>query len=156
MAKKRHETYNLPTAGNDIADELIKRASEDMILKISFVGESPHMLFSHFRNMINAELEAHDLDPHNDAVLKLFVEAHAVELRDFVFTGVAIDHMVRVTEIESQTALTSGLMMTDVWDSLKSHIAMAEERFKKQAADLPEMIRQLEKQGGLGAQSASN
>ena len=66
-----------------------------------------------------------------------FVDAHAAELRDFVFNGVALSRHFRVGEIEFLTRDTEALMRVDIWDSLKSHIETAERQFQTQAQDLP-------------------
>ncbi len=155
MTKKNRSNFDLGDSENDIAAKLLQRAADDIVLKISFVGESPHLLFNYFREMITEELQAQDLDPNEDPLLGLFAEAHAAELRDFVVTGVSIDHMIHVSELEQLETLSLTLLQTDIWDSLKKHIAMAEEQFKKQSKDLPKIIRGLDSQGGLGRRTGS-
>ena len=74
------------------------------------------------------------------SAVRPFRDAHAAELRDFVFNGVALSRHFRVGEIEFLTRDTEALMRVDIWDSLKSHIETAERQFQTQAQDLPKML----------------
>lgn len=154
MPDKKRAQLQLEQGEDDIASKLMKRAPYDLVLKMNFVGESPHLLFNHFREMIVAELKAQNMDPHEDPLLGLFAEAHASEMRDFVMTGVSIDHMIHISEIERLENLSASLLQTDIWDSLKKHIATAEEQFRRQAKNLPQIIEQINNQGGLGFQQS--
>jgi len=142
---KRLSSLDFDLSSDDIAKALLERAPQDLVFKMSFVGQSQHLLFNHFRKLISKEMKNQGLDVEQDSLLGLFAESHAAELREFVFTGVALQHLFHLNELEDFSEETSSLMLVDIWDTLKSYIKTAEEQFKSQAKELPNMVTTLEK-----------
>jgi len=130
---------------NDIAKTLLDRAPQDLVFKMSFVGQRQHLLFNHFRQLNSEEMNKQGLDGEEGSLLGLFAESHAAELREFVFTGVALQHLFHLKELEGLSGEASSLILVDIWDTLKSYIKTAEDQFKSQAKELPTMLTTLEK-----------
>jgi hypothetical protein len=126
--------------GAQVAEEIVRRAPQDLVFVMRFLGESQYRLMRHFQEFIRAEAARRGATAEEYPLLARFVDVHAAELRDFVFNGVALSRHFRVDEIEFLTRDTESLMRVDIWDSLKSHIETAERRFRAQASDLPKML----------------
>ncbi len=105
------------------------RAPQDLVFTMRFLGQSQEILHNHFRNFLQARLDAAGVTPENHPLLPFFIDSHAVELRDFVATGVALARPFRLGEIEVLTGDVETLMRVDIWDAIASHIDMAEARF---------------------------
>lgn len=126
--------------GAQVAEEIVRRAPDDLVFVMRFLGESQYRMMRHFQAFIRAEAARRGATAEQYPLLAHFVDAHAAELRDFVFAGVSLSRQFRVGEIEFLTQDTEALMRVDIWDSLKSHIETAERRFLAQAADLPRLL----------------
>jgi hypothetical protein len=126
--------------GSRIAEEIVRRAPQDLVFVMRFLGESQYRLMRHFQEFIRNETAHRGATAEEFPLLAHFVDAHAAELRDFVFNGVALSRHFRVGEIEFLTQDSEALLRVDIWDSLKSHIETAERRFLAQADDLPRML----------------
>ena len=118
----------------------MRRAPQDLVFVMRFLGESQYRMMRHFQEFIRAEAARRGATAEEYPLFAHFVDAHAAELRDFVFNGVALSRHFRVGEIEFLTRDTEALLRVDIWDSLKSHIETAERRFLAQAQDLPKML----------------
>lgn len=137
---EKDEPASGPAISGSIADDVVRRAPQDLVFVMRFLGESQYRMMRHFQHFIRAEAERQGATAAQYPLLAHFVDAHAAELRDFVFTGVSLSRQFRVDEIEFLTQDTEALLRVDIWDSLKNHIETAEKRFLAQAADLPRML----------------
>lgn len=140
MSHKKKSPINFQIDKSKVTNALLKRAKDDLVFKMDFLGESQNLLFNHFRELILNELNSQGFHPDEDPLLGLFAEAHAAELRDFVFTGVSLQRLLRFKEFEELLGEATSLMLVDIWDTLEDHIEAAEQRFSKQAKDLPKFI----------------
>lgn len=140
MTERKKSSLNFQVDKGKITNALLDRAKEDLVFKMDFLGESQHLLFNHFRELISQELKSQGLKPDEDPLLGLFAEAHAAELRDFVFTGVSLQKLLRFKQIEELIGESSSLMLVDIWDTLEDLIDMAEKKFAEQAQDLPDFV----------------
>lgn len=111
------------------AEAMVARAPQDLVFTMRFLGQSQEILHSHFRSFLERRLAQAGVTPENHALLPFFIDSHAVELRDFVVTGVALARPFRLGEIEVLTGDVETLMRVDIWDAIASHIDMAEARF---------------------------
>ncbi|TIW75717.1 MAG: hypothetical protein E5V42_00385, partial [Mesorhizobium sp.] len=107
---------------DDIAGDLVRLMPRDLVFVMRFLGESQFRLQSHFQDFIRAELAAGGVTAETHPMIHLFIENHAILLRDFVFSGVSLSRQFRVEEIERLTGDTTSVMRVDIWDQLKSHI----------------------------------
>ncbi|WP_192384391.1 hypothetical protein [Mesorhizobium silamurunense] len=133
---------------DDIADDLVRLMPRDLVFVMRFLGESQFRLQSHFQDFIRAELAAGGVTAETHPMIHLFIENHAILLRDFVFSGVSLSRQFRVEEIERLTGDTTSVMRVDIWDQLKSHIETAEKQFRSQAGTLPGLLSTFEKPPG--------
>lgn len=129
-----------PEVPGSVADEVVQRAPQDLVFVMRFVGESQYRMMRHFQQFIRAEAERQGASAAHYPLLAHFVDLHAAELRDFVFTGASLSRQFRIGEIELLTRDSEAMLRVDLWDSLRSHIETAERRFLAQAADLPRML----------------
>jgi hypothetical protein len=118
--------------------------SRDLVFTMTFLGESQHRMQRHFEAFIAEALTAAGVTQETHPMIRLFVERHATLLREFVFSGVALSRQFGIGEIERLTGDTASLMRIDIWDQLKSHIEMAEARFRAQLPDLPRQLADFE------------
>ncbi|TIT91904.1 MAG: hypothetical protein E5W59_10560, partial [Mesorhizobium sp.] len=125
---------------DDIAGDLVRLMPRDLVFVMRFLGESQFRLQSHFQDFIRAELAAGGVTAETHPMIHLFIENHAILLRDFVFSGVSLSRQFRVEEIERLTGDTTSVMRVDIWDQLKSHIETAEKQFRSQAGTLPGLL----------------
>jgi len=150
------EGRSLPTGpmsshADGVTGDLVKLMPRDLVFVMRFMGESQHRLQSHFQDFIRAELAAGGVTRAAHPMIHLFIESHAILLRDFVFSGVSLTRQFRVEEIERLTGDTTSMIRVDIWDQLKSHIETAEKQFQSQAGTLPKLLSAFEKpQGPLG------
>ena len=136
-----------------VTGDLVKLMPRDLVFVMRFMGESQHRLQSHFQDFIWAELAAGGVTMETHPMIHLFIENHAILLRDFVFSGVSLTRQFRVDEIERLTGDTTSMIRVDIWDQLKSHIETAEKQFQSQAGTLPKLLSAFEKpQGSWGGE----
>ena len=128
-----------------VTGDLVKLMPRDLVFVMRFMGESQHRLQSHFQDFIRAELAAGGVTTETHPMIHLFIESHAILLRDFVFSGVSLTRQFRVEEIERLTGDTTSMIRVDIWDQLKSHIETAEKQFQSQAGTLPKLLSAFEK-----------
>jgi hypothetical protein len=139
-------------AGDPLSDEasgvtadLVRLMPRDLVFVMRFMGESQYRLQSHFQDFIRDELTAGGITAETHPMIHLFIESHAILLRDFVFSGVSLSRQFRVDEIEFLTGDTTSMIRVDIWDQLKSHIDTAERQFRTQKDDLPALLTAFEK-----------
>jgi hypothetical protein len=137
-----------PNQSNDVSAELVRLMPRDLVFVMRFMGESQHRLQSHFQDFIRAELATRGVTAETHPMIHLFIESHAILLRDFVFSGVSLSRQFRVEEIEQLIGDTTSMMRVDIWDQLKSHIETAEKQFRSQAGTLPKLLTTFEKPPG--------
>ena len=133
---------------DDVAGDLVRLMPRDLVFVMRFLGESQFRLQGHFQDFIRAELSARGVTAQTHPMIHLFIENHAILLRDFVFSGVSLSRQFRVEEIERLTGDTTSMMRVDIWDQLKSHIETAEKQFRSQAGTLPGLLAVFEKPPG--------
>lgn len=124
----------------DIGADLVALMPRDAVFALRFLGESQHRLQRHFQDFIAAELAANGVTPETHPMIHGFIETHALMLRDFVFSGVAMAHQFRLTQVERLLGDTTSVLRVDVWDQIRSHIDTAEAQFRRQAPDLPAQL----------------
>ncbi len=134
-----------PNQPDDVSAELVRLMPRDLVFVMRFMGESQHRLQGHFQNFIRAELAARGVTAETHPMIHLFIESHAILLRDFVFSGVSLSRQFRVEEIERLTGDTTSMIRVDIWDQLKSHIETAEKQFHAQAGGLSGLLSAFEK-----------
>ncbi|VDC32266.1 hypothetical protein [Pseudogemmobacter humi] len=113
------------------AEAMIARAPQDMVFTMRFLGQSQEILHSHFRRFLETRLAEAGVSADSHPLLPFFIDSHAVELREFVTTGVSLARSFRLGEIEILTGDVETLMRVDIWDAIASHIDMAEKRFSE-------------------------
>lgn len=122
----------------DISTVLARLMQRDLIFAMRFVGESQHLMQSHFQHFILRELAAAGVTPETHPMIHAFAERHALMLRDFVFSGVSLSRQFRIAEVEQLTGDT--MIRVDVWDQLRNHVVMAEQQFRTQLPELPSIL----------------
>jgi hypothetical protein len=140
-------------AGDDVAADLLNLMPRDLIFSMRFLGESQLRLQRHFQDFMIAELAAQGITQETHPMIHAFVERHAILLRDFVFSGVSLSRQFRVEDIERLTGDTTSLLRVDIWDQLRSHVALAEKQVRSQLPGFPRMLSGWEtpvKPGGAG------
>lgn len=133
-----------------VAGDLVRLMPRDLVFVMRFMGESQLRLQNHFQDFIRAELAARGVTTETHPMIHLFIESHAILLRDFVFSGVSLSRQFHVGEIERLTGDTTSMMRVDIWDQLKSHIETAESHFHAQTGTLPALLTAFEKPPGSG------
>ncbi|CAM5769741.1 hypothetical protein LMIY3S_02939 [Labrys miyagiensis] len=140
----------------DVSTELLGLMSRDLIFSMKFLGESQFRLQRHFQDFMIAELAAKGVTQDTHPLIHVFVERHAILLRDFVFSGVALSRQFRIEDVERLIGDSSSLLRVDIWDQLRSHVQMAERQFMAQLPNLPAMLAGLEDPssgGGTGEEA---
>ncbi len=115
---------------SDVAEEIVRRAPQDLVFVIRFPGESQYRMLRHFQEFIRTEAARRGATAEEYPLFAHFVDAHAAELRDFVFNGVALSRHFRVDEIEFLTRDTEALLRVDIW-------GLAEEPYRDRRAPVP-------------------
>jgi len=138
----------MSSQADGVAGDLVRLMLRDLVFVMRFMGESQHRLQSHFQDFIRGELAAGGVTAETHPMIHLFIESHAILLRDFVFSGVSLTRQFRVDEIERLTGDTTSMIRVDIWDQLKSHIETAEKQFQSQAGTLPRLLSTFEKPQG--------
>lgn len=113
------------------AEAVVARAPEDLVFTMRLLGQSQEILHTHFRHFLEARLAEAGVTPESHPLLPFFIDSHAVELREFVVTGVSLARSFRLGEIEILTGDVETLMRVDIWDAIASHIDMAKKRFSE-------------------------
>lgn len=131
-----------------IAGDLVELMPRDLVFVMRFMGESQHRLQGYFQDFIRAELAARGVTAQTHPMVHLFIESHAILLRDFVFSGVSLSRQFRIEEIERLTGDTTAMTRIDIWDQLRSHIEAAEKQFRAQSGTLPRLLSEFEKPAG--------
>ena len=119
------------SASRTTAEAMVARAPDDLVFTMRFLGQSQEILHSHFRSFLEARLAEAGVTPESHPLLPYFIDSHAIELREFVTTGVSLARSFRLGEIEILTGDVETLMRVDIWDAIASHIDMAEKRFSE-------------------------
>lgn len=132
---------NTDTDPRRTAEQIVSRAPEDLVFSMRFLGQSQELLHNHFRSFLERRLSEAGITTETHPMVNYFIDSHALELREFVVTGVALARQFRLGEIEILTGDVETLMRVDIWDALSSHIDMAESRF---VGDLDRIIRILD------------
>ncbi|TPK72125.1 hypothetical protein FKO01_06670 [Mesorhizobium sp. B2-3-3] len=130
----------LSSQADGVTGDLVRLMPRDLVFVMRFMGESQHRLQRHFQDFIRAELAAGGVTAQTHPMIHLFIERHAILLRDFVFSGVSLARQFPVDEIERLTGDTTSMIRVDIWDQLKSHIETAEKQFQSQAHTLPNLL----------------
>lgn len=130
--------------GSALAEAIVARASQDLVFVMQFVGETQYKVLKYFQDLVIRELEARGIRREDTALLQIFIDRHATEMRDFVFSGVALSRPFRIEEIERLTGDTTNVIRSDIWDSLRSHIGVVESKFVREADNLPIQLAQIE------------
>ena len=141
----------LSSQADGVGGDLVRLMQRDLVFVMRFMGESQHRLQSHFQDFIRAELAAGGVTSETHPMIHLFIESHAILLRDFVFSGVSLSRQFRIDEIERLTG--DPMIRVDIWDQLKSHIETAEKQFQSQAAGLPPLLSAFEHPAGLASKT---
>lgn len=113
------------------AGAVVARAPQDLVFTMRFLGQSQEILHSHFRHFLEDRLAEAGVTPDSHPLLPFFIDSHAVELREFVTTGVSLARNFRLGEIEILIGDVETLMRVDIWDAIASHIDIAEKRFSE-------------------------
>lgn len=121
----------------DVTADLVRLLPRDAVFVLRFLGESQLRLLRHFQDFIAAELAREGVTPETHPMIHGFIGTHALTLRDFVFNGVGMAHQVRLPAMERLTGDTTSVLSVDVWDQLRSHIELAEARFRVEVPALP-------------------
>lgn len=131
-------------SGSTLAEAVVSRAARDLVFVMQFVGESQYTVLKHFQELVIRELAARGITREDKALLQIFIDRHATEMRDFVFSGVALSRPIRIEEMEQMMGDTTNVIRTDVWDALRSHIDAVERKFLADADDLPRQLSAIE------------
>jgi hypothetical protein len=130
--------------GSALAEAIVARAPQDLVFVMQFVGETQYKVLKYFQDLVIRELEARGIRREDTALLQIFIDRHATEMRDFVFSGVALSRPFRIEEIERLMGDATNVIRSDIWDSLRSHIGVVESKFVREADNLPIQLAQIE------------
>ena len=130
--------------GSALAEAIVARAPQDLVFVMQFVGETQYKVLKYFQDLVIRELEARGIRREDTALLQIFIDRHATEMRDFVFSGMALSRPFRIQEIERLTGDTTNVIRSDIWDSLRNHIGVVESKFVREADNLPIQLAQIE------------
>lgn len=123
--------------GARLAGEIVAEAPRDLVFVMQFVGEAQYKVLKYFQDLVIRELASRGIHREDTALLQIFIDRHATEMRDFVFSGVALSRPIRIAEIERLMGDTTNVLRTDIWDALRSHIDAVEGKFVAEADALP-------------------
>lgn len=140
-----------PQESRKIAQAVVARAPQDLVFTMRFLGQSQELLHSHFRAFLERALAEAGVTVNEHPLLPFFIDSHAVELRDFVFTGVSLARQFRLPEIETLTGDAETMLRVDIWDALANHIDMAEARFSEGITRVVSLLLEAEGQIRSGA-----
>ncbi|RAI04275.1 hypothetical protein DLJ53_07480 [Acuticoccus sediminis] len=149
MAVPREPTAE-QLAAAALAEEIVRRAPQDIVFTMTFMGESRQRLLAFFEALIAREIEARGASLSDDLV-RPFIDEHAARLRDFVMTGTALTRQYRLDEIERLLGDRTMITRVDLWDTLTDHILAACHQFQAQADEIPALLAALRRtRDGLG------
>lgn len=138
MADRNDNPPPLGPIEGDVTTELASLMQRDLVFVMRFIGESQHLMQSHFQRFILDELAMTGVTPQTHPMIHAFAEKHALMLRDFVFSGVSLSRQFRIEEMEQLTGDT--MIRVDLWDQLRSYVSMAESQFRNQLPELPVVL----------------
>ena len=118
-----------PDDPSKLAQRIVELASRDLVFTMQFLGESQYRVLDYFQRLVIRELEARGITRESHALLQIFIDSHACEMRDFVFNGVAMARPFRLEEIERMLGDTASVIRADTWDTLRAHIESVEAKF---------------------------
>jgi len=127
-------------ATEDVTNDLVQLMPRDLVFSMRFLGESQYLLQRHFQTFIETELGGAGISQDTHPMIHAFIERHAILMRDFVFSGVALSRQFQIAEIERLIGDETSLLRVDIWDQLKSHIDTAERQFRTQMPGIPQQL----------------
>ncbi|SEA51446.1 hypothetical protein [Rubrimonas cliftonensis] len=127
-----------------LAESIVARAPRDLMFVMQFVGETQYQVLKYFQDLVIRELEARGIRREDHALLQIFIDMHATEMRDFVFSGVSLSRPFRIEEMERLMGDSSRVMRSDIWDALRNHIESVERKFLADADGLPDQLGAIE------------
>ena len=127
-----------------LAQDIIEHASRDLVFVMQFLGEAQYRVLHYFQELVIGELEKRGITREEHALLQVFIDSHACEMRDFVFNGVSMARPFRIEEIERMLGDKANVVRADAWDALRSHIESVERKFLAEADDLPRQLSEIE------------
>jgi hypothetical protein len=104
--------------GSALAEAIVARAPRDLVFVMQFVGETQYQVLKYFQDLVIRELESRGIRREDNALLQIFIDKHATEMRDFVFSGVALSRPFRIEEIERLMGDTTNVIRSDIWDAV--------------------------------------
>lgn len=131
---------SLPSGADAVASEIVARADRDLAFVPRLTGESRHLLVRHFSRFIERQLARCDMDYDTHPLLRIFVETHARELSDFVIGGLGLNHQLGLQTLERMAGDPLHLLRADIWDTLRDHVASAENHFVSDVGGLRKLI----------------
>lgn len=138
MTGKSENLGPIGVPGDDVTTQLAQLMQRDLVFVMRFIGESQHLMQSHFQHFILQELAMTGVTPETHPMIHAFAEKHALMLRDFVFSGVSLSRQFRIEEMEQLTGDT--MIRVDIWDQLRAYVSMAESQFRNQLPELPTVL----------------
>lgn len=114
-----------------VATAIIASAETDIVFIPRIVGQSLHLLTTHFMDVIERALAGQNITYGDHPLLRPFIEVHSRELTEFVLNGLALSHQFGVSTLERMKGDPDKLLRVDLWDSLSSHIEEAEQAFSQ-------------------------
>lgn len=137
--------WSSPSDGaSALAREIIENAPRDLVFVMQFLGESQYRVLHYFQQLVIRELEKRGVSRQDHALLQVFIDSHACEMRDFVFNGVSMARPFRIEEIERMLGDKANIVRADAWDTLRSHIESVETKFLREADGLPRQLAEIE------------
>lgn len=127
-----------------LAEKIIETSSRDLVFVMQFLGESQYRVLHYFQQLVIAELERRGVRREDHALLQVFIDSHATEMRDFVFNGVSMARPFHLEEMERMLGDKANVLRADAWDMLRNHIESVESKFLKEADDLPRQLAAIE------------
>lgn len=144
MPEHDNDAAAAPAGGGALAQEIMQSAPRDIIFTMQFLGEAQYKVLKYFQDLVIRELESRGIRREDHALLQIFIDSHATEMRDFVFHGVALARPFRIEEIERLLGDTTSVIRTDIWDALRTHIETVEHKFVAEADDLPRQLAEID------------
>lgn len=145
MSGDDKEFWRTASGAQRVAEEILDRAPQDLVFLMRFLGESQYLLQVHFREVIEKGLAAHNVTRDGHPFLQVFIDTHATELREFVFSAMSMTRQFRIREIEALTGDTFRMMRMDIWDALVDNIEAAERRFAAELERLPQALAEVQR-----------
>lgn len=126
-----------------VATAIIASAETDIVFIPRIVGQSLHLLTTHFMDVIERALAGQNITYGDHPLLRPFIEVHSRELTEFVLNGLALSHQFGVSTLERMKGDPDKLLRVDLWDSLSSHIEEAEQAFFRNGGGLQALVRKI-------------